>query len=164
MRTLQMMIYEKLSEMMQDSLLLEMAIDRSNYENEVKSATKQIFINFILVYIAKHNSSYSRLLNHWKSELSTHMNHIADYTIKNDSSSKRKKVIDSYWKKMDYDWRDLPIEHMTMNKMKAEGISLDSQEYKDALALLHNDIKTSKLSNILTSDDPYIIQRYIDAL
>lgn len=65
---------------------------------------------------------------------------------------------------MDYDWRDLPIEHMTMNKMKTENISLDSKEYRDALALLHNDIATSKLSNILTSNDPHIIQQYIDKL
>lgn len=157
-------IYESLTRKLQDSYLYEMAIDRSKYEDEVKSTTKEIFTNIILVYIASHNNAYSHLLNHWKTELNTHMNHIADYTIKNDSALKRKKVIDAYWKKMDYDWRDLPIEHMTMNKMKAENISLDSKEYRDALAMLHNDIATSKLSNILTSNDPHIIQQYIDKL
>ena len=73
--------------------LCEMAIDRKKYESEVKSLTPQIFENIILVYIAKHELRYSQFLNHWNSELTTHLNAISDYTIKNDFPEKRRKVI-----------------------------------------------------------------------
>lgn len=157
-------IFDKLAEMLRDSMLLEMAIDRKKYEDKVDRETDQILINAILVRIASNTKRYPDLFNHWKGELRGHINNIRKLTIKNDSQEKRKKIINILWDEYDLNWRELAILIRVQDKLEDEGIDTDSKEVKDAIKWLISQIKLGRIQDLLVTEDNKEVQKYIDAI
>lgn len=157
-------IFDKLAEILRDSMLLEMAIDRKKYEDKVDYETDQILINAILVRIASNTKRYPDLFNHWKGELRGHINNIRKLTIKNDSQEKRKKIINILWDEYDLNWRELAILIRVQDKLEDEGIDPDSKEVKDAIKWLISEIKLGRIQDLLVTEDNKEVQKYIDAI
>lgn len=157
-------LYNKLGDYLIGTRLCEMAIERSMYKEKVENIIDQISQNAILVYIASHNEKYESLLNHWKTELNTHLTSIQRLQIKKDSREKRMNIINQVIDELDLGTREDAINAGTKLKMKKENISLNSQDYKNALYWLMNEYKTGNLSKIMTSSNTNDIDDYIDAI
>lgn len=155
---------DKFVDILQDSLLLEMAIDRKKYEDKVDNETDQIIINMILVKLSSHNKKYENLANHWKGELRGHIENIRKLTIKNDSPEKRKKIINNLWNEYDLNWRELAVIYRIQYKLEDENIDVDSQETRDAVKWLINEIKEESLQKVLVSQDRLAVKKYINSI
>lgn len=157
-------MYNKLGDMLLETRLCQMAIDRSKYKEKVDAEIDQIIINMILVRIASHNSKYSQLLNHWKIELRSNIDNIRKLSIKNDSADKRKKIINILFDEYDLNWREFAVMIRIQYKLEEEGIDPNSKEVKDAITWLISEIKTEKLQNVLVSSNNMESQNYIDKI
>lgn len=157
-------MYNKLGDMLLETRLCQMAIDRSKYKEKVDAEIDQIVINMILVRIASYNSKYSQLLNHWKTELRSHIDNIRKLTIKNDSSNKRKKIINILFDEYDLNWREFAVIIRVQYKLEEEGIDPDSKEVSDAIKWLISEIKMEKLQDVMVSSNDMESQNYIDKI
>lgn len=157
-------MYNKLGDKLLETRLCQMAIDRAKYKERVENLIDQISQNAILVYIATHNKEYSQLLNHWKVELNAHIDSIRRLHIKNDSKEKRSKIIFQVIDELDLGTREDAITAGTHQKMKDEGIDIDSKKYKDAAQWLMNEYRSGSLVDVLTTDNVKDVYKYINKI
>lgn len=107
------------------SLIMEYAEPRKEFIKRVIGLGKQIIQNWCLIHCCTvTNEDVNRCKNHWKEELSSAIENIADISIKgNDSFETRKKAIVEAFNELDLNQGISKIEKYTRIKFQKEGIS-----------------------------------------
>lgn len=111
------------------AMLLEMAMERKAFKERVEHLLPQIIENWCLIYYSRITNTNAQLINHWKSELNTHISSVISYQIKgNNQPQKRSKVIGEIWDELDY---NLPntISIIIRSKFLKEHLNVKSNEY-----------------------------------
>ena len=85
---------ETLLENRKNNIITELALPRKSVKQRISNIFPQIIENWCLIKYSKDNNVNSDLINHWKSELSTHIINASRLQIKdNDSFDNRKTLL-----------------------------------------------------------------------
>lgn len=145
------------------TLIMEYAIPRSKYVENVYNLSNQIIENWCLIHFSTLYGSCQENKNHWKNELITHMDNIWKSTIKNhkDAETRYKAILEGF------DWNDLfespnRIKVIIKLKFKKEGLSEYSKEIDKVCTDCFNNIKT--IASIMANNKEYKIDEYVDSI
>lgn len=120
---------EYIADYLSQTELFEMAIDRNTFKKRVESIFPQIAQNWCLIRYARVNDTHANLVNHWKTELITHLDSI--YAMKLKSGSEYKTIVDVIIKKWEYNDAKRVVHSIIEPKFYKEGIT--DNEYKISL-------------------------------
>lgn len=116
-------------------LLLEIAYNRSDFINEMKSnKTREIIRSYALVYYAHRHENYSNLVDQWRGELSTLITDIQDMETKPKIKNRGmvyKAIYEVWIKKMELNKQHKTIIHKFIAKFNDEGIKCSEKEYEE---------------------------------
>lgn len=116
-------------------ILLEMAFDRKEFKDEMKSnKTREIIRNYALVYYAHRHDNHSNLVNHWSGELLTLITDIQDMETRPKPKNRDMvfKAIQEVWiKKMELNKQPKTIIHKFIARFNDDGIKCSESEYME---------------------------------
>lgn len=150
--------------------LNEMAVSRQDFIEKVYDQMQQILENWALLRYYSNNSykTYSRDINHWKSELSAQINKIVSIDLKNNSKDKRIKAIYDIFEKYPQFSDVETIKKILAKKFVVENIlkSTDKEDYTDEYIEVCEDwvYELDILKNILYKNDTNIVKSYVSSL
>ena len=153
---------ETLLENRKNNIITELALPRKSVKQRISNIFPQIIENWCLIKYSKDNNVNSDLINHWKSELSTHIINASRLQIKdNDSFDNRKTLLNQLINEEDF--TDVNIIDMTIcTKFKKENIDISTREYGNVLMDFINNL--NKIVDIIALKNRDSILDYITNL
>ena len=125
-------VKECIADCLAQTELFEMAHDRKEYKAKVENMFPQIAQNWCLIKYARINDTHSNLINHWKTELITHLDSI--YAMKLKSGSEYKTIVEVVLKKWEYNDAERVVHSIIEPKFYKEGITDDDYKISQLFA------------------------------
>ena len=144
-------------------LLTEMVYERKMFKAIITNLSAQIIQNWCLIRYARLSNMDDGLINHWKTELTAHINNAASNKIKgNNSFQARVKAINEVWTTEKEYSTDANVINLTINaKFIEEGLDINSDAYsqtmQDCMAA-SNDIVQA-----IASENSVFITQYVSS-
>lgn len=153
---------ETLLDKRSNDLLLEFALPRKKVKGRISNMLPQIIENWCLIKYSNINNINNNLVNHWKNELSAHLNNVSRLQIKeNDSFDNRKTLLNSII--IEEDLTDVNVIDMIIcSKFVKENISIDSKEYGNVIIDFINNINI--IVDLICNKNRDLILNYIKEL
>lgn len=163
-KIIERLIKKEVKNVLNETLLTEMALHRKEYKNKIDNLIPQIIENWCLINYATscNNEELNLLIPHWKVELRALLLTAIRYSIKNNNSiESRKKVLSEIWDDNDFNLDEI-IKILVTNKFEVENISTQNNDLFDKTI---NDFIISGnkvLINVILSQNRETIIRYIN--
>ena len=145
-------------------LILEYAVPRNKFVDNVYDLLSQICENWCLIRYSKLIGDDNINVNHWKSELKAHMKNIAQTKIKkNDSTASRMGAISQAFDWSDFDKSERQVQKCIEQKFKDEGYRIDEHEpYVRVWIDFKHEVKT--LTMLMANSNNDDIDEYVNSL
>ena len=145
-------------------LILEYAVPRNKFVNDVYDLLQQICENWSLIRYSKLVGDGNINVNHWKSELKAHLKNIAQTKIKkNNSVTSRMSAIMQAFDWADFDKSTRKISSIISTKFEKEGYSSEDKEPFITVCFdFKHEVKTLTLLMANSNNDD--IDEYVNTL
>lgn len=153
---------KKLLEDRNNGILTEMALSRKSIKARIINLFPQIIIHWCLIKYSITNNVNNELVNHWKTELTTHINNVARLQIKeNNSYNSRKILVNQIIDEEDLTDANV-IDFIISPKFSEENINISSVEYGNVIIDFINNI--NEIVNLIALKNRDNIIEYIHNL
>ena len=162
-KQLEQKINEIVTKKINEYLLNEYALERSDFMDRIYNLSRQIVIHWCLIRYSRLTNSNQEYIEHWKKELRTWLCHISNIRIKkNNSFEYRRKTIYKCWGDLDYITLPNTIKKVIYCKFTDEHINVNSNEVEQIIMDFMEE--THKLIDLMADDDIELIYNYIKEL
>lgn len=165
-KIIERLIKKEVKNVLNETLLTEMALHRKEYKDKIDSLIPQIIENWCLIKYATYdnNDVLKLLIPHWKVELRGWLLTAIRYSIKkNNSIESREKVLSEIWDDNDFNLKEI-IKILITNKFEIEEI--DTQNNNLFNEIINEFIVSGNkdLINVILSQNRETIIRYINTI
>lgn len=140
--------------------LNEMAMPLSDYKKCVESRLFQILENWCLIRYATLSGDCNNLKNHWRVELMSHINYLANLKLKGKNSAlSKEKCLYSVFNKYDLDTDESCIAGHIWTKFVTEGLPTDGEIFSQVVSDFKSSIRD--IAGVILSNDRKQIFQYV---
>lgn len=153
-------VYDSVKKVLLDEgLINEFALSLKDYRNKVRSYSDTLLQHWCLLYFFIRNKIDTTCLNHWRGEVITVLNEMAEQNIK---TGNKEEILYQTWDQLGFDKNPELLVPLVNGKFKKEGIN--TVKYSTEIANTCKAFVASSRNIINTIIEPTAIKEYVQTI